>query len=224
MLHAMLRSVLRAAITAASLCFAFDARAASASDNGPSGRNDEAPASPIEWGVRLNGGVGGGQASPMLGGFSARAGLDGEYWFSKLLAIGAQIGWQRMASFAYLGPGNRDITGTADVYSLAPSVTLRGSNPRNFPIVSLAAGVALVRSQWDQYCDPAYFGSSEACAGSSSDSLDPEVYGSVTVGWLFHPGGVAVGPMFRFDAFAGPSNGFSYFTGLQIGFGYAPRG
>ncbi|HEV3190581.1 MAG TPA: hypothetical protein VGY54_08805 [Polyangiaceae bacterium] len=213
-------------MTAIALCVAANARTAGASEHDLPDRSGQALPSPIEWGVRLNAGVGVGGAGAMTGGPAARVGLDGEYWLSRHWAVGAQIGWQNMASFTPWGPGNGQATGTADVYSIAPSVTLRGRNPRNFPIVSLAAGVAIVNAQIGVYCDPAYFGTPAAgCDPNGGYSgVAPAVHGSLTAGWLFHPWGVGMGPMFRFEAFAGQTNGVSVSTGMQIGFGYAPHG
>jgi hypothetical protein len=211
-------------MTAIALCVAADAHIAGASEHDLPDRSGEALPTPIEWGVRLNAGVGVGDAGTMVGGLSARVGLDGEYWFSRHWAVGAQIGWQNIASFTYMGPGDGQTTGTVDVYSIAPSVTLRGSNPINFPVVSLAAGVAIVNAQMSVYCDPAYVGTPSAgCEpNDGSSGVGPAAYGSLTAGWLFHPGGVAIGPMFRFEVFGGQADGESFFTGMQIGFGYAP--
>jgi hypothetical protein len=215
----------RTSVAAIALCVAADAHAAGASEHDLPDPSGEALESAIEWGVRLNAGVGVGGAGT-IGGPAARMGLDGEYWLSRHWAVGAQIGWQSMATFTPWGPGNGQSTGTVDVYSIAPSVTLRGSNPINFPIISLAAGVAIVNAQMSVYCDPAYFGMPDGgCDPNGGYSgVAPAVYGSLTAGWLFHPWGVAMGPMFRLELFEGQANGASVFTGMQIGFGYAPDG
>jgi hypothetical protein len=197
------------------------------------------PSPPIEWGMRLNGGLGVGALSGSTdGAFGWRAGVDAEYWFSRSFGAGLQVAYQGLATVDFCG-GDCSSARVART-SIAPSLAFRGRNPANFPMVSLALGLAWGHVEMSYSCDP-----SPVCSTSFSDwardTWGP--YGSLTAAWVFHPGDLrpdamafAIGPLFRVDCFslkdtaASAPNlavlGWSFTTGITIGFGVtgaAPR-
>jgi hypothetical protein len=69
--------------------------------------------------------------------------------------------------------------------------------------------------------DPEICPSDTGCMPSSAES-GSGLYGSLTAAWLFHPGGVALGPMVQVAAVNLASNpfGWTLTTGMELGFGY----
>jgi hypothetical protein len=183
---------------------------------------------PIAWGLRLNGGVGGAAD----GEAAWRAGLDAEYWLWRNVGIGVQFGYQQWSTFNLCAGDCNSASG--ELFSIAPSVSLRGSNPANFPIVSVALGWSWEEEQSSSWCDY-----DPACPGtSSSRASGGGPYGSLTAAWVFHPGDLrpaagafAIGPMLRVDGFSlfdgsssGPvlsTPGWTITTGVTLGFGRA---
>jgi len=109
-------------LAAIAIAVAGHARAeeAAAVDGTPLQASDRSP----EWRLRLN--VGGGVGMlPEARDFAigARAGLEGEYWFSKHFGIGGELG---AAAFDTLEIGGGD-SETATWLALAPAIAVRGS-------------------------------------------------------------------------------------------------
>lgn len=195
-------------------------------DNGAS--DDRTPA--IVWDLRLNGGVG--WAGGVGSGPAWRAGLDAEYWLRKNIGFGIQLGYQTWTTFDLCAGDCSSARG--DRFSIAPSLTVRGNNPANFPIVGLAFGAAWGHAQSASWCDY-----DPVCPGTFSaqgNTWGP--YASLTLGWVFHPGtlgpgegALAIGPMVRAELFSGSwgdssgafSLGGSFITGMTLGFGATGR-
>ena len=183
---------------------------------------------PIAWGLRLNAGAG---AVPD-GGIDGRAGLDAEYWVWRNVGIGMQFAVQMWGTFNLCGGDCSSADGR--LLSIAPSVSLRGSNPANFPIVSLALGVSWGKEESLSWCDY-----DPSCPGTSSKHTEGwGPYAALTAAWLFHPGELrpgagafAIGPLLRVDGFSiidpastGPglgARGWTLTTGMTFGFGLA---
>jgi hypothetical protein len=229
LLSSSLRAALTLAVAGAAVGFDTEVHAADTHASSAPAPPAEPPAR-IRWGLRVSGGVGLAVFSDQSDrGLVWRLGLDGEYWLSKNIGIGAQLGYQALATLDWLGGSWEN----ANRLSLAPSITLRGSNPMNFPALSLAAGVSWGHREEGGYsCDPG-----PDCNGNAYSRSDSswEPYGSLTGEWVFHPGDVrpgtavlAIGPMLRIDWFPLDSDRFSFgpfgwtfTTGMTLGFGAA---
>jgi hypothetical protein len=182
----------------------------------------------MAWGLRLNSSVGVAglpDAQNLGAGVAWRLGLDAEYWLSKNVGVGLQLGSQALTTIDFC-PGGCG-TARANRFSLAPSVNLRGNDPRHFPTVSLALGVSQGHSEASNYCEI-----NTGCQSWSTVSDDWGPYGSLTGAWLFHPGhvppgsnGFAIGPLVRLDSFMpGNSNfGWTFTIGVTMGFGVADK-
>jgi hypothetical protein len=181
------------------------------------------PQSRIEWGVRLSatGGANAVQwATPAL---AARLGIDGEYWLTRHIGVGAQAAW----SGASMPAGDAGSSGatyvSADARSVGAVILLRGGDARVFPVIGLGAGYAWATSEVNHYCGLEYVGTPFAGGCTAYDSLrsDSGPYGSLIAKWLCHTGmhgaGFAVAPVARLDLFGG----WSVTGGVEIGFGYA---
>jgi hypothetical protein len=178
---------------------------------------DTARSAPIAWSVRLSAGVGLAPVPDGDLGVAGRVGIDGEYWLSKNLGIGAQVGFHAIHSVS-IWPSENATTYSEDRISLAPAFAVRGANPTSFPMASLALGYS-----WGH--------------GTGRDPSG--LYGSLTAAWLFHPANVlkgsivsALGPVVRIDwltydnfsrggGFGFESWGWTLTAGLTIGFGVA---
>jgi hypothetical protein len=189
----------------------------------------ENPDPPVAWGLRLNGGVGGAAE----GGAVWRAGLDAEDWLWRNIGIGVQFGYQEWGTLNWCTGDCHEESGK--LLSIAASVSLRGNNPANFPVVSLALGLAWGHEEAASWCD--YDPTCSSTYGAQVDGWGP--YGSLTAAWVFHPGKLrpaagafAIGPMVRVDAFfidgapqgqawAVSKGGWTATTGMALGFGVA---
>jgi hypothetical protein len=206
---------------------------ADAADVDPARNDPEAAGelAPIAGDLRPNVAVGVGPLPEGDGGIVGRVGVDGEYWLSKHVGIGAQLGFQAMTTFD-LSPPASGSTWSEHRVSLAPAVTFRGSNPRHFPMVSLALGYSWGHSDSQRYCEL----NVSDCQPWSASNEAAGLYGSLMGAWLFHsatdegPGAAfAIGPLVRldwltYDNFFQSGFGFSRWgwtltAGLTIGFG-----
>jgi hypothetical protein len=149
--------------------------------------------------------------------------VEGEYWLSKHLGIGAKAALVAFGTFDIGGAGDWQTSGSGWVYSLAPTFTLRASDATAFPVVSLALGYSWGLVGAYVNCDLALVGTplDTGCMPSSAES-DSGLYGSLTAAWLFHPGGIALGPMVQVAGVNLASNpfGWTLTTGMELGFGY----
>jgi hypothetical protein len=218
--------VFRAAFVLASAVFALgvEPEAHAGGDietpTGPSRPAD--PSVPTTWGLRLNGAVGlVAIADDKDLGVVWRAGLDYEYWLWRNLGIGVQFGFQELGTVNWC-PGGCD-TMSAYRASAAPTISIRG-NSMAVPTVSLGLGLSWGHSEETYNCDPCY----NPVSGRTFDGWGP--YGSLTVAWVFHPGGVrpgsetfAIGPLMRMDAFMlfNGQVGETFTTGISLGWGGA---
>jgi hypothetical protein len=211
--HAAARTPICIGIAGALLCLQRPAHATGAS--APSGDIDPGPIG-VDWGLRISGGAGVGGGGPAL-----QAAIEGEYWLSKYVGIGAKGTAAGFGTFDPGGPGNGQRTGSGAIYALAPTISFRAKDAPSFPLVSLALGYSWGLVSADTYCDPAYFGTPEAGCTPSSAASDHGLYASATAAWLFHPGGVAIGPMVQVAGvnLASSLSGLIFTTGMELGFG-----
>jgi hypothetical protein len=181
------------------------------------------PPGPVAWGLRLNLGVGAAGLPYEGNGVAWRLGLDAEYWLWKNVGVGLQFGSQALTTVGFC-PGGCG-TASANRFSLAPSVNLRGNGMTHFPTISLALGVSQGHSEASDYCEI-----STGCQPWSIVRDDWGPYGSLTGAWLFHPGhirpgsdGFAIGPLVRTDVFMFDNSTFagSFAAGITVGFGVA---
>jgi hypothetical protein len=188
------------------------------------------------WGLRLNGSWGGGGLQYADdGALVGRVGLDGEYWLSKNVGVGAQLAYESAQTFS---PGGAYNTGRTSRASVAPAVAIRGSNPTSFPLLTLALGYAFGSSTEYHACDL------NSCPETYWTALGSGPYASLMAAWSFHPGharaestAFALGPLIRLDAFGigdrrGAPDAFSnsnfegawcLTAGLTIGFDVASK-
>jgi hypothetical protein len=160
------------------------------------------PADRVAWGLRLNGSVGYASFPNYAGGGPAgRVGVDGEYWLSRNVGVGLELGLESLGTLNWCG-GTTCTDAKATRVSLAPAIAVRGNNLTSFPIASLALGYAVGHSQTTTIADLGYIASS----GWASDAAVP--YASLIGAWLFHLGHVrpasaafALGPLVRLDGF-----------------------
>jgi hypothetical protein len=197
-------------------------------------RETAGPTPPIAWDVRLDATVGAGSlAFARDGSLGWRFGVDTEYWVSRYVGVGFQVGYEEQTTLDWcLGSCN-----SAHVarMSIAPSITARGSNPSNYPMATLSLGLGWGHEETSSSCDP-----SDTCtvsfSRSAADTWGP--YGSLTLAWIFHAGDIhpgigsfAVGPMIRADGFSLLDTGahmpnlsvlgWSFLTGITLGVGAA---
>ncbi|HTQ04648.1 MAG TPA: hypothetical protein VMI54_12365 [Polyangiaceae bacterium] len=95
----------------------------------------------------------------------ARAGLDGEYWFSKHVGVGAELG---VAAFGTVDFGDGDHV-TATWVTFAPAVTVRGRDRGSFPMLRLAGGVMRAHFDENHDCDPGDVDCTSSSSGSNND-------------------------------------------------------
>jgi hypothetical protein len=219
-------------LATAAATVALAARAYAAGESpAPNGAVAAAEPAPIAGGLRPNAGVGFAPMPEGDGGVVGRVGVDGEYWLSKHIGIGAQLGFQTMKTVT-IWPSGSGSTWSEHRVSLAPAVTLRGSNPKNFPMVSLALGYSWGQSDSQNYCDV-------GCQPSSGSSDASGLYGSLMGAWLFHSAtgkpdaAFAIGPLVRLDwltydnffqsGFGFGRWGWTFTTGLTLGFGFVSK-
>jgi hypothetical protein len=182
----------------------------------------------VDWGLRVTGSVGAGGAEGGGGGPALQAAVEGEYWLSKYVGIGAKA---TQVVFGTLdvggGPGNGERTSSGSVYALAPTLTVRASDATAFPVLSVALGYSWGSVTSNTYCDPAYVGTPfDTGCMSNYRASDSGLYGSVTAAWLFYPGGIALGPMVQLAGvnLASSVSGSTLTVGMELGFGYtSPR-
>jgi hypothetical protein len=229
-----LRTAVAVSIAATTVCLQPVARAAGEAESRSEISSGEQAPSRIEWGARVNAGIGVGHVATdtsLLSGLSWRAGLDGEYWWSRYVGFGFQLGLETAGHTPALFGSSATHTATTDSFSLGPTVLLRGANPRTFPVLGVGVGYARGSYAWSSYC-PDYLAQAGQCSGSSSGTRDDSgPYGSLMAVWLFHPGthgpGLALGPLVRFDAFyaLGSNAGttWSMTAGMEIGFGFGRK-
>jgi hypothetical protein len=218
-------------LVAVTAIIGLDAEARADIDTEPLGGARQGPPSPspIAWGLRLSAGVGGGSLpSASDGGPTVGFSLEGEYWLSRNVGVGAQLSAQWISTFNFMCE-----TCTSDSIrrvSLAPAIVLRGNNPRSFPTASLALGYSLGHEDASHSCDPADQRSD--CQESSWSGDKSGLFGSLTAAWLFHgtqpPGSAAfaIGPLLRLDWFSydGLQKNVAVFTiGLTIGVGVGKK-
>jgi hypothetical protein len=221
------RAAMGVAAAVAAVALAPDVHAAG-ENPAPSGPAAPTESAPIAGGLRPNAGAG--VASSPSGGNAmvGRVGVDGEYWLSKHVGIGVQLGFQAMTTVD-LWPTDSGSTWSEHRISLAPAVTVRGSNPKTFPILSLALGYSWGHSDSHSFCDI-------GCQPSSWSRDASGLYGSLMGAWLFHfatgrpDAAFAIGPMVRIDwltydnffqsGFGFQRWGLTLTTGLTLGFGF----
>jgi len=116
--------------------------------------------------------------------------MSGEYWVLKNVGIGLHAGW-----FGFDQPLETDGSALAGAFSLGA----RTSNPRaqghhsNYGILNVDAGVGEYHlTERNGLCF-----SSECEEPHRRTDIAPYLGGSL--GWLWHPGDVEIGPLLRFD-------------------------
>jgi hypothetical protein len=207
----------------ASVCVSLPARA----DPLPEAPRDGPPG--IAWGVRANLGLGtAGWSEPVVSyppgntretwsATALRVGLDGEYWLSEYLALGAKVGATAMfTDICYMGCTSTNAH--AGVFSVAPTVTFRLPDRPYVPWVSLAVGYSWGHASVSG-CDPAY---DVSCTSNEQDDRDVSgLYEALMVAWLFHPGSVAIGPLVTLEGTNTLSEvpGWAVSAGFALGFG-----
>ncbi len=144
----------------------------------------------------------------------ARAGLAGEYWFSKHFGIGGELGASYFGSLDF-GDGENE---AATWETLAPAISVRGRGRRSFPMLSLAGGVTRSHVTYAS-CDD----DTATCYSGSYDAWGP--YVALTGAAVMDVGdGLEFGAFMRVEAaalFVHPRviDGSGSFTfGLSIGF------
>jgi hypothetical protein len=187
--------------------------------------------SPASWGLRVSAGVGGARTpSSDAGGFAASLVVEGEYWLTRNIGVGGQIAFQSLSTVSLWCVDNC-LSEDMKRVSLAPTIVFRGSNPKSAPILSLALGYSLARSDGSSSCDEAESSCQPPYHWSFSDDRSG-LFGSVTAGWLFHGGpmqpgssALAIGPLIRLDWLThGSLSDSSYYgwvftVGLTVGTG-----
>ena len=150
----------------------------------PSSASIEPPAhrATIDYAVRA--GIGVGLGSGDHGGIGTRAGVEGDWWWSHHVGVGA-----RASRFA-----NTDVfNASCEVYAFAPTVSLRTSpmRSRSYGVLGLGLGYARVLQSST---------SGGLLGGKTTHRSSDAVYASVSAGWLFHHGPIELGPMLQLEA------------------------
>jgi hypothetical protein len=227
---------MRGAVVRAGVCVAIATIALGLLSEAQAAAESEAPSPPqgdlpqAQWDVRLNAGLGYGQPRFQTGLTGccpgARVGLDAEYWLSTYVGVGLQVGVEGLSTIRLDVGGADDSQASAsqNAYTIAPALTLRGSNPRSFPFLSVAVGYSWGHSEFSNYCDPDYLGTSlprGQCMETYDAKNESGLYGSAKAAWLFRiergTSALTLGPMVRLDV----SDGWLVTTGIDVGFGYA---
>ena len=217
------------------MALARQARAAGETENRAHAAPE--PVSPEAWGVRLNGSLGAAAVAYANNASGAvRVGVDAEYWFSRNVGLGAQLGFDWLSTIVMAD--TYDFGQTTRV-SLAPSIAVRGSDPSSFPLASLALGYAFGSSEENHSCEYR----NGICTPYSWTGGGSGPFASLLVAWMFHPwpmrpgsAAFALGPLARVDGFSlgeGPRGGalvdvFSHYgwvftVGMTIGFGMVSK-
>ena len=156
---------------------------ASADDSSASSSTSTEPAKSvptIDYAMRASIGLGGGDR-----GIGGRMALDAEWWSSHNYAIGG-----RVTAFG----SSAIFQGSSDAYAVAPTISFRTSASRSYGVLGFGLGYAHVTQTYGSgLC---IFG---PCAATTRKELDT-VYASASIGWLFHPGPIELGPMLFAEA------------------------
>jgi hypothetical protein len=202
------------------------------------------PPAPIAWGLRFTASAGLAYLpeDPTGGGVALRVGLDGEYWLSKNIGIGAQLGFQALQAVDFCFDEETCNSASASRLSVAPTLTLRGNNAtiptaHGYPLVSLALGYSWGHTEASTSCDPDPTDQYPTCQSGDEISDTSGPYGSLTAAWIFHPGqqpgpgAFALGPLVRVDwfslydptssSFGTDTFGWTFTTGITMGFDVA---
>jgi hypothetical protein len=140
-----------------------------------------------------------------LGLFASQAGMSVEAWLRRWLSVGLHGAWCGMAwPFAYGGRA----------YGAGATLGTKTPGARSYGYLSLMAGVAEYHvTRYGGLCLD-WYGDGGCEPPVSHSGFAPLLGGSL--GWLFHPGGVELGPLLRLDQ-AGPLTAFT--LNLALGFG-----
>jgi hypothetical protein len=169
----------------------------------------------VEFGMRFSHGVGiGSVVNHDSGGPGGQVSLEGEYWLSKYLGAGMKLG---LLAFGTLSWG-ADTSARAGGYSFAPTFAVRATDATNFPMITVALGYSGGSVSTSYSCDRA---ADQYCTSYYAES-NSGLYGSMTGVWLWHPGGVALGPMVQFAGMNLTNEPWGWLLtgGFEIGFGY----
>jgi hypothetical protein len=143
-----------------------------------------------------------------LGLLTGHAGFSAESW--RLRRIG--VGWHA-GTFSYAQPFVRH----GSAYGGAATLGARTLGPRSFGVVNVAAGFGHFTDTYTGGLCLDFWGNEDCPTPETTSGTVPYLAGSV--GYLFHPGGVELGPILRVDS-VGPVTAAT----LNLGLGFGVRG
>jgi len=150
---------------------------------------------PYALSVRGFGGLGAGS-----GGVGLRYGLAGEGWLTDFVGVG---GFYRGMDTAQI------FSSQAQDQAVGLSLSARTARRGSYGLLSVGGGYA-----WGMQTTGLTFFCADSCAPPTSRSVSGATL-DVTLGWLFHPGPVEIGPAFALDT---SSSGATLTLNLALGF------
>jgi hypothetical protein len=174
-------------------------------------RAEETPAPPVapaaySFSMRALGGPGGGGH-----GWGGRLGLSGEWWLSDIVGVGAfGAVSSQMWGDGWLGPSN-----TETMLSAGPAISVRSGGSGSYGLLNFGLGYAAgERTHHPGFQFPLW-----STPTPSTVTHSRGIAAALLVGWMFHPGGVEIGPALDLDM---ASQGEAFLT-LNFALGFAAR-